>query len=288
MSSSLVIQIIAILISTSCSVLGVFLVLKNMSMLTDAITHTVLLGIVLAFFISGNLNSPLFIVGASLIGLVTVYLVELLVNTRLVHEDAAIAIVMSFLFSVAIVLISRYTANIHLDTDSVLLGEIAFTPFNKTNIFGYEIAVAIVKSFVVLIINVLFVIIFFKELKISVFDRALAASLGMYPVLMHYLLMTLVSVTSVVSFEAVGSILLISFMIGPPVTAYLLSKSLRKMMLLSIIFGAISSILGYNIAIILDVSIAGSISVVIGLLFIIVFLLKKVFKFDFRLRKMEK
>ena len=288
MSSSLVIQIIAILISTSCSVLGVFLVLKNMSMLTDAITHTVLLGIVLAFFISGNLNSPLFIVGASLVGLVTVYFVELLVNTRLVHEDAAIAIVMSFLFSVAIVLISRYTANIHLDTDSVLLGEIAFTPFNKTNIFGYEIAVAIVKSFVVLIINVLFVIIFFKELKISVFDRALAASLGMYPVLMHYLLMTLVSVTSVVSFEAVGSILLISFMIGPPVTAYLLSKSLRKMMLLSIIFGAISSILGYNIAIILDVSIAGSISVVIGLVFIIVFLLKKVFKFDFRLRKMEK
>ena len=288
MSSSLVIQIIAILISTSCSVLGVFLVLKNMSMLTDAITHTVLLGIVLAFFISGNLNSPLFIVGASLIGLVTVYLVELLVNTRLVHEDAAIAIVMSFLFSVAIVLISRYTANIHLDTDSVLLGEIAFAPFNKTNIFGYEIAVAIVKSFVVLIINVIFVIIFFKELKISVFDRALAASLGMYPVLMHYLLMTLVSVTSVVSFEAVGSILLISFMIGPPVTAYLLSKSLRKMMLLSIIFGAISSILGYNIAIILDVSIAGSISIVIGLVFIIVFLLKKVFKFDFRLRKMEK
>ena len=288
MSSSLVIQIIAILISTSCSVLGVFLVLKNMSMLTDAITHTVLLGIVLAFFISGNLNSPLFIVGASLVGLVTVYFVELLVNTRLVHEDAAIAIVMSFLFSVAIVLISRYTANIHLDTDSVLLGEIAFTPFNKTNIFGYEIAVAIVKSFVVLIINVLFVIIFFKELKISVFDRALAASLGMYPVLMHYLLMTLVSVTSVVSFEAVGSILLISFMIGPPVTAYLLSKSLRKMMLLSIIFGAISSILGYNIAIILDVSIAGSISVVIGIVFIIVFLLKKVFKFDFRLRKMEK
>lgn len=288
MSSGLIIQLIAILVSISCSILGVFLVLKKMSMITDAITHTVLLGIVIVFFISGNLDSPLFILGASVIGLITVYLIELFTNTKLVSEGASIAIVMSFLFSIAILLISKYTANIHLDTDSVLLGEIAFAPFNKMSIFGYKIASGIVKSSVILVINILFVLIFFKELKISIFDKSLAASLGMYPALIHYLLMSLVSITAVVSFEAVGSILLISLMIGSPLTAFLISKSLKNMILLSIVIGAISSVLGYNIAIKLDISISGSISVVIGLIFMIVFLVKKVCKIDFGLFKMEK
>lgn len=281
MSSFLIIHLIAIVISISCSLLGVFLVLKKMSMLTDAITHTVLLGIVLCFFMVHRLDSPLLIVGASVFGVLTVYLVELLSSTKLIKEDAAIGIVLAFLFSLAVILISKYTANIHLDIDAVLLGEIAFAPFHLKEIFGYKIANALFTGGFVLIINIVFIIIFFKEIKISIFDKVLASSLGLMPVLIHYLLMTMVSITAITSFEAVGATLMISFMVGPAATAYIISKRLKEMMFYSVVFGVISSIIGVNLAMKLDVSISGTISVTIAVIFLIVFFINKKRKFSF-------
>ena len=276
MSAGLTIQLIAILISVACSLLGVFLVLRSMSMLTDAISHTVLLGIVLSFFITHKFDSPLLIIGATLTGLLTVYLVELITDTNLVKEDAAIGIVLSVLFSIAVILISKYTANIHLDIDAVLLGEIAFAPFHTTEIFGFKIASGIVNGLSILILNLLVITIFFKEIKISIFDRALALTLGLFPEIFHYLLMSLVSVTAVVSFDVVGATLMISFMIGPAATAYIISKSLKMMLVYSALIGAISSILGYHLAVFLDVSISGSIAVVIGVIFFIILFGKKI------------
>ena len=278
MSAGLTIQLIAILISVACSLLGVFLVLRSMSMLTDAISHTILLGIVLSFFITHKLDSPLLIIGATLVGLLTVYLVELITDTNLVKEDAAIGIVLSVLFSIAVVLISKYTANIHLDIDTVLLGEIAFAPFHIEEIFGFKIASGIINGFSILILNLLVITIFFKEIKISIFDRALALTLGLLPEVFHYLLMSLVSVTAVVSFDVVGATLMISFMIGPATTAYMISKNLKMMLIYSALIGAISSILGYHLAVFLDVSISGSIAVVIGIIFFVVLFGKRIRK----------
>ena len=275
MSANLTIQLIAILISISCSLLGVFLVLKSMSMLTDTISHTVLLGIVLSFFVVHDLSSPFLIVCATLVGLFTVYLVELLKNTNLIKEDAAIAVVLSILFSIAVILISKYTANIHLDIDAVLLGELAFAPFYKIEIFGMNIVKGILTSGIILILNIIFISTFFKELKISTFDKTLASVLGLFPTLVHYLLMTLVSVTAVVSFDAVGATLMISFMIGPAATAYLVAKNLKAMIFYSILVGCLSSIIGFHLAKFLDVSISGSIAVVIGLIFFITLLIKR-------------
>ena len=275
MSANLTIQLIAILISISCSLLGVFLVLKSMSMLADTISHTVLLGIVLSFFVVHDLSSPFLIVGATLVGLFTVYLVELLKNTNLIKEDAAIAVVLSILFSIAVILISKYTANIHLDIDAVLLGELAFAPFYKIEIFGMNIVKGILTSGIILILNIVFISTFFKELKISTFDKTLASVLGLFPTLVHYLLMTLVSVTAVVSFDAVGATLMISFMIGPAATAYLVAKNLKAMIFYSILVGCLSSIIGFHLARFLDVSISGSIAVVIGLIFFITLLIKR-------------
>lgn len=279
MSAGLTIQLIAILISVACALLGVFLVLRSMSMLTDAISHTVLLGIVLSFFITHKLDSPLLIVGATLTGLLTVYFVEVLSDSKLVKEDAAIGIVLSILFSVAVILISKYTANIHLDIDTVLLGEIAFAPFHTTEIFGFKIATGLVNGFAILVVNLLFITIFFKEIKISIFDKALALTLGLLPEVFHYLLMTLVSVTSVVSFDIVGATLMISFMVGPATTAYMISKNLKTMLVYSSLIGVISSIIGYHLAVFLDVSISGSIAVVIGIIFFLVLFGKRFKKY---------
>jgi len=251
----------------------VFLVLRKMAMMTDAITHTILLGIIGVFLLVHDLNSPLLIVGAALVGLLTVYLVELVTKTKLVSEDSAIGIVFPLLFSIAIILISRYAGKVHIDTDSVLLGEIAFAPFNRMKIFGVDIgAKAMYSMGVILIINLALVIIFFKELKLSVFDSKLAAVLGFSPILIEYGLMASVSVTVVGAFEAVGSILVIAFMIGPPITAYMLTDNLKLMIGLSAGIGAINAILGFFIANAYDVSIAGSMALMTGISFIIVFI----------------
>lgn len=271
MGAQLEIQVIAIIVAVACALPGVFLVLRRMAMMSDAITHTILLGIVLAFFVVHSLTSPLLILGAALIGLLTVYMVERLHKTKLMAEDSAIGIVFPFLFSIAIILISRYAGSVHLDIDSVLLGELAFAPFNRLILFERDLGPkALYTMGIILIVNILFIGIFYKELKLITFDQALASALGFSPILLHYGLMALVSVTTVGAFEAVGSILVIAFMIGPPITAYLIVDDLKKMLVLSAIIGGINALLGYRLAYALDVSIAGSMAVVTGVVFFLV------------------
>lgn len=273
MSPQIEIQIIAVIVAVACALPGTFLVLRKMSMMSDSITHTILLGIVLAFFITHDLSSPLLIAGAAVMGVVTVWLTELLSRTRLLAEDAAIGVVFPLLFSIAIILITRYAGSVHLDTDSVLLGELAFAPFDRMVLGGVDIgAKAIYTTGALLLINLAAIIIFFKELKVATFDPMLAAVLGFSPALVHYGLMTLVSLTAVGAFQAVGSVLVVAFMIGPPVTAYLLTDDLKGMLVISGAVGAVNGILGYQAAALLDVSIAGSMAVVTGLVFSAVFI----------------
>lgn len=273
MSPHLEIQIIAVIVAISCSLLGVFLVLRQMSMMSDSITHTILLGIVLAFFVTNDLSSPLLIIGAALMGVITVWLTESVGKTKLVSEDAAIGIVFPLLFSIAIILITRYAGSSHLDTDSVMLGELAFAPFDRLTILGVDIgAKAIYTSGILLIINLLAIVLFFKELKVVTFDPVLAAVIGISPSIIHFGLMTLVSLTAVGSFEAVGSLLVVAFMIVPAGAAYLLTDNLALMLLISGIIGALSGIFGYQLASYLDVSIAGSMAVVTGIFFALAFI----------------
>ncbi len=272
MTPQIEIQIIAVIVAAACALPGTFLVLRKMSMMSDSITHTILLGIVLAFFVTHDLSSPLLIVGAALMGVVTVWLTELLSRTRLLAEDAAIGVVFPLLFSIAIILITRYAGSVHLDTDSVLLGELAFAPFERMVVGGVDIgAKAIYTTGILLVINLTAITFLFKELKISAFDPMLAAVLGFSPALVHYGLMTLVSLTAVGAFQAVGSVLVVAFMIGPPVTAYLLTDDLKNMLIISGVTGAVNGILGYQAAAFFDVSIAGSMAVVTGIVFLGVF-----------------
>src|SRR5262249_47108473 len=161
--------------------------------------------------------SPWLLFGAAATGLVTVSLVELLQRTRRVKEDAAIGLVFPALFSVSIILVSHYAENIHLDTDSVLLGELAFAPLDHLELGSLDLgpkAAWVMAG--ILLLNVGFELLFYKELKLATFDAGLAAALGFSPALVHYGLMALVSVTAVGAFDAVGSILVVALMIVPP------------------------------------------------------------------------
>lgn len=259
------IQLIAIVVAVACALPGVFLVLRSMTMLSDAITHTVLLGIVLAFFATQDLNSPLLMLGATLVGVATVWVIGALQRTKLLSGDAAIGIVFPLFFSIAIILITRYAGSVHLDTDSVLMGELAFAPFKRTQLFGMDIGPqALWTMIVILLINSVFILLFYKELKLSTFDAALAAALGFSPVLLHYGLMSLVSLTAVGAYDSVGSVLVVGFMVGPALTGYLLTRQLHHMIWVTVITAVFNSIVGVQLAFAVDASLAGMIAVVTG------------------------
>lgn len=267
------IQLIAMVVSVACALPGVFLVLRRMAMMSDAISHSILLGIVIAFFVTHDLTSPLLVIGAALTGVLTVVLVELLNRTGLVREDAAIGLIFPLLFSIGVILISRYAGSIHLDIDAVLLGELAFAPFDRFIIFGRDVGPkSLYLMSGILIINIMFISIFFKELKLVTFDAGLAMALGFSPVAIHYSLMTLVSITAVGAFDAVGSILVVALMIGPPVTAYLLTEKLSVMIIVSSGIGILASLSGYWMAHLLDSSIAGSMATMVGIIFLFTYL----------------
>ena len=267
------IQIIAAVTAAACALLGVFLVLRRSAMMSDAISHTVLLGIVLAFFIVEDFSNPLLIIGAAAIGVLTVTLTELLRRTRLVKEDAAIGLVFPALFSIAVILISVFARNVHLDTHIVFQGDLAFAPFERLALFGVDLGPRTLDVMLgILLLNVLFVVLFYKELKLSTFDAGLAAALGFSPVLLHYALMTLVSVTVVGAFDAVGSILVIALMVAPPATAYLLTDRLSRMLGLSVLLGVVGAISGYWLAHALNTNIGAAMVTMLGVLFALAFL----------------
>jgi len=262
------VQLVAAVVAAACALPGTFLVLRRMAMMSDAISHAVLPGIVGGVLLIGSLHSPLLLVAAALTGLLTTVLVEALNDTGQVNEDAAIGIVFPVLFSIGVLLIAKFAGDMHLDTDAVLLGELAFAPFNRLTAFGYDLGPrALWMMSTVLLLNGLFLGLFYKELKLATFDSGLAASLGFRPRALHYALMGLVSLTAVSAFDAVGSILVVALMVGPPATAYLLTDRLDGMMGLSAGIGVVNALLGYWGAHLMDASIAGMMATTTGLVF---------------------
>ncbi len=268
------IQLIAVVTAVACALVGSFLVLRRMALMSDAISHAILLGIVLAFFLTHDLASPLLLAAAALTGVLTVSLVELLHGTGLVKEDASIGLVFPVLFSLGVILITRYAGDVHLDTDAVLLGELVFAPFDRVELLGFDFGPrAFYLMAAILAVNLAALGAFYKELKLATFDPGLAAALGFAPGLIHYGLMLLVSVTAVGAFEAVGSVLVVALMIAPPAAAYLLTDRLSRLLVVASGLGAASAVGGYWLAHALDASIAGSMATTSGLLFGAAFLL---------------
>ena len=273
MNSDVQITLVAVAAGLACSLAGVFLVLRRMAMMADAISHAILPGLVAGYVLSKGPNILAGFLGATVAGLVTVVLVEGLTKSRRVHQDSAIGLVFPALFALGVFVVSKYFANVHIDTDAVLFGEIAFAPFDTLNIGGRNLGPQSLWILGVLaVINSIFLALFFKELKLSTFDAGLAATLGFAPIVMHYALVSIVAVTTVGAFSAVGAILSVALIIVPPVTAQLLTKRLVPMIVLSMVVGAGSAVLGNSIALAWNVSISGMIASTLGVVFFTVLL----------------
>ncbi len=256
-----------VLVGASAALLGSFLVLRGNAMLTDAISHSIVFGIIIVWLLTRQISGPVQVLGAALTGLLTVVLSELLARSRLVKMDAAIGLVFPALFAAGVILISLHARDVHIDVDTVLLGEIGFVWLHTVTLFGARVPVAVATLGVVLAINLAFVLILWKELKLATFDPGLAAALGFLPGLLHYGVLTLTSVTAVAAFDAVGAILFITFVIVPPATAFLLTRRLWVMVTLAVALSVAACVTGYWLAVRWDVSIGGMMASMTGLWF---------------------
>lgn len=266
------------LVAITCGLLGCFLILRKMSMVGDAISHAVLPGIVIAFLLSGSRETLPMLLGAGATGLFATFLIEYFHRRANLQTDAAIGVTFTFLFAVGIILISAFAGKVDLDQDCVLYGEIAYVPIDlwvtpDGTILGPR-PIYILSA--VLLIVILFIKLGYKELKLTSFDPAFASAIGISTALWHYLLMAAVSLTTVSSFESVGAILVIAFLIGPPATAYLITPDLKQMLAITAGLGLFISFVGYWMAYWLNASIAGSMAVITGLCFATVFVYQRI------------
>lgn len=272
-------------VTASCGLTGVYLILRRMALVGDAISHSVLPGLALAFlagsavapfaddgvrdevFVGGHAgyrNPVLMFCGALTAGVATSLLIELIHKKSRVKQDAAIGIAFSSLFAIGVILVTLFAGKVDLDADCVLYGEIGFVAFQPfAEISGTQIAPwPVTRMGSVFVLTAGLVIIFYKELLVSSFDSGLAASLGINPTCVHYLLMCWLSVVVVSAFEAVGAILVIAMLILPGATGAMLSQRLPVVFLFALLHAALSSVGGLHLGLWLDCPIAGAMVVV--------------------------
>jgi len=230
--------------NAACAIVGSYLVLRRMSLMGDALAHAVLPGLAVAFILSGSYSIGPLIIGAVAAGLLTSFLTQTLHSYARVPSDASMGVVFTGLFAVGVVLIKKYIHGVHFDMRCVYEGVLELTPWSRWEIAGYELPRAAVVAVGMLLLNGAVATALWKELKISSFDPALSTTMGISAGLMHYLLMAIVALTAVGSFESVGSILVVAMLIVPPATAHLLVDRLGPMVCLAAAFGAFAAVLG--------------------------------------------
>jgi manganese/zinc/iron transport system permease protein len=285
-SDGVVIVVVAGLVGTACGLLGPFLVLRRIALLSDAVSHAVLPGIV-AVWLVWQTRAPLPVVaGAAVFAVLCVLGIEALRSTGLVASDAAIALVFPALFSLGVLGVTQFADGVHLDLDSTIYGEIAFVPFDSVDLGGgVGVARAGVVLAVVVALNLALVTLLWKELKATTFDPAFGSTVGLRPALLSRLLLVAVAVTAVSAFEAVGAILVVTLLIVPAATAYLLTDRLVVMVALAVAVGWVGAVAGYALAVRFDSSIAGAMGLVCTACFLVALLLSPAHGVLARLRR---
>lgn len=254
----------AALCSLACGLTGVYLVLRRLSMLGDAISHAILPGLAGAFLLTGTRDIWAMLIGAGLVGLLTAVGASVLRRVGRVQDDAALGVVFTSLFALGVLMISWTARQIDLDPGCVLYGLLEFTPFDTRTILGAEVPRVVVTLSVTLAVVVAIVSALFKEIRLVAFDPGLATSMGISALLVHGLMLAMTAGVTVVSFEAVGSILVVTMLIAPGATAHLLTDRFGRMYLIAGLAAISAAVLGYLLALRLNTSVAGMISVVAG------------------------
>lgn len=278
------IVVVGVLAAVACALPGTFLVLQRMSLMGDAISHAVLPGLAIAFMVTQTRSSLAMFIGAALAGLLTALLTEWISRLGKVDRGASMGIVFTSFFALGLLLIVRAADHVDLDPGCVLYGAIELTPLDviwNLSLGGHllEIPRAVVVLGLVLCLNLGFVVLFFKELRLASFDPEMARAQGISVAALYNGLMALVAITTVAAFEVVGSIIVIAMLIVPPSAAYLLTKRLSAMLVLGGLLAGASAFLGHVAALLVPgwlgfagTSTSGMMAVAAGFIFLLALL----------------
>lgn len=258
-------------VSSACGLVGAYLILRRMALVGDAISHSVLPGIAIAFLVTGSRGSGAMFAGAMVAGVVTTLIIEVIHRKSRIKHDSAIGIAFTTLFAIGVILISVFAGQVDLDQECVLYGEIAWIPLEEMVAWrGITLGPEpVVRMGIVLGLTVALIVLFYKELLVSSFDSGLASSLGINATVVHYGLMCWLSVVVVSAFESVGAIIVIAMLILPGATASLISNRLPIVLMLSVVHSALSSLMGIHLAYWLNCSMAAAMVVMGAALFVL-------------------
>ncbi len=234
------IVITGVLICLACALPGAFLMLNRQSMLGDGISHAVLPGLAIAFLLTNSREILPMVIGAVIAGALTAVLAQAVQRFGQVESGAALGVVFCGLFAVGLILIRVASDRVDLDADCVLYGSIETAVVDV----GRMPRVALISGGL-LLVNALLTALFYKELRLAAFDPALATTLGFNADAIRLGLTLVASVTTVLAFESVGSILVIAMLVVPAATASLLTRNLRWLLALALVFAAASAVLGH-------------------------------------------
>ena len=265
------IAVMGVLVAVTCALLGTLLVVRQMSLMGDALSHAVLPGIALGFILSGSRGTLVMVIGAMVAAVLCTLIMETVHRASRIKEDAAMGVVFTTLFALGVLLIAWYADRVDLDQECVLFGEIAFVPLEPhVHVAGLSLGpqpVAVMGGVLAIVLIVL--VLFYKEWVICSFDPGAAAAMGVPVTLFHYGLMLLLSLTVVSAFESVGAILVVGMLIAPAATASLWVDRLAGALLLAAGLGAAGAVGGVLLAMWLDCSVAGAMVVASGALFLL-------------------
>ena len=271
MSFAMWVMILAVVTALACALPGVWLVLRRQSMLTDAISHSVLPGIVVAAVASGTLHSPWSILGAALMGMLVVMGAEFLESTGLISGDGPQGLIFPALFSIGVILVSTRFSQVAVSESAILVGDLNLAAFLPLQVGGADLGPQYLWVMGgVLLLNIAFLAVFHRQLKLITFDRELATTIGLRVRLLNQAMMLLVSVTITASFYAAGAVLVVAMMIVPAAVAQLVSRSLAVMFAVVSVVAVSNAVAGFWVAYWLDAATSSGLAVFYGLTFLVV------------------
>ena len=234
------IVVTGVLICMACALPGTYLMLNRQSMLGDGISHAVLPGLAIAFLVTNSREVLPMVLGAVAAGVLAAVLTQAVQRLGQVESGAALGVVFCGLFAVGLILIRVASDRVDLDPDCVLYGSIETAVVDVTRVPR----VAVISAGL-LAVNALLTVLFYKELRLSAFDPALATTLGFNADAIRLGLTLVASVTTVLAFESVGSILVIAMLVVPGAAASLLTHKLHRLLWTALLFAALSAVLGH-------------------------------------------
>ena len=249
--------IASIMVGITCGVLGCFIYLRNMALIGDALSHSILPGVAIVYTFFGQTLFG-FSIGATVAGIITVLMITWIEQNIKTKADAVIGIIFTFMFAIGVIQISAlsHQDGVHLDLGDFLMGKAL--GISNENLW---------MTFAVMVYVLICIVVFYRYLFVSTFQEVIAQTMGIPVKILHYFLMLLLSLAVVVSLQTVGVIMVVAMLITPASTAILLSDKLKSVLVIAAVIGALSGIIGMSLAIVLDTPPGAALVVVVSIFF---------------------